>query len=676
MGNMLTGITNYLWTQSWQIAVLAMIIAAVSLVLKNKSAHVRYLLWMIVLAKCLIPPLVTIPLAILPGSRGMEPVLTTPVEMPAVTIEAVDTAESDSAIALPLVPVARPTIVERLAEVTVYQWVVFVWIIGAGLFALIAVIKAFRVNRWLSKERKLLSAGLQAEIEELLAGLGIEPFPRVWLVDDIGQPFVWGLVRGSIYLPADFTGVDNAEHRRGVLGHELSHILRFDAAVNLLQIIAQGVFWFHPFVWWANRKIRAEREKCCDEMAIARFGTAAKDYSRAIVDTLLVERKSAIPVPSLAVAGPVKNIEDRIKTIMESGKRFYKRPSLIAAIVVLVLAGITVPTTIALTAQKGDKANVQVEADEEAKVKRRLESAKKLSDLGKALLLYANDHEEKYPDTLEGLKPYIQKEQDFQWILENVKYIGEGKSADAPPDAILAYDKTLLEEGEGTNVLFNDGHVRFEKPERLERLGVKLSEETKAEIRIEGRFLFVSVDTNEVKDFFEEEKLEFPSGAEEPNYTSVLNAEQADRLLELTQASADSKVLAAPNVVVFDGESATVRTQKTITYEYIDPDATSTQPEQKELPIGTIIQVAPTLQADGREILLELDFEHINFLGFEDGLPQTEITRIRSRAVVPDGQTLLLGGQKITDEDEQGVIKMLLFLVKAEKVEQKSETQF
>ena len=179
MGNMLTGITNYLWTQSWQIAALAMIIAVVSLLLKNKSAHVRYLLWMIVLAKCLIPPLVTIPLAILPEGRSPGPVLTTSVEMPAVTIEAVDTAESKPAIALPLVPVAGPTIVERLAEVTVYQWVVFVWIIGAGLFALIAVIKAFRVNQWLSRERKLLSAGLQAEIEELLAGLGIKSFPKV-----------------------------------------------------------------------------------------------------------------------------------------------------------------------------------------------------------------------------------------------------------------------------------------------------------------------------------------------------------------------------------------------------------------------------------------------------------------------------------------------------------------
>ena len=138
-------------------------------------------------------------------------------------------------------------------------------------------------------------------------------FPKVWLVEGIGQPFVWGLLRGSIYLPTDFVKVDSAEHQRGVLGHELSHVLRFDAAVNILQIIVQAVFWFHPFVWWANRQIRAEREKCCDETAIARLGAKVKDYSDAIVNILICEQESSRPVPSLAVAGSVKD-KDHVKT--------------------------------------------------------------------------------------------------------------------------------------------------------------------------------------------------------------------------------------------------------------------------------------------------------------------------------------------------------------------------
>jgi len=54
-------------------------------------------------------------------------------------------------------------------------------------------------------------------------------------------------------------------------------------------------------------------------------------------------------IPTLAVAGPVKNIEDRIKTIMQPGKRFFRRPSMIALLIVGILAAFIIPTTIALT---------------------------------------------------------------------------------------------------------------------------------------------------------------------------------------------------------------------------------------------------------------------------------------------------------------------------------------
>lgn len=71
-------LTSYLFTQSWQIALLVVVIAAVGLALKNKSAHVRYLLWLIVLAKYLMPPLLNVTLAILPQEKSTEPILISP----------------------------------------------------------------------------------------------------------------------------------------------------------------------------------------------------------------------------------------------------------------------------------------------------------------------------------------------------------------------------------------------------------------------------------------------------------------------------------------------------------------------------------------------------------------------------------------------------------------------
>jgi hypothetical protein len=37
--------------------------------------------------------------------------------------------------------------------------------------------------------------------------------------------------------------------------------------------------------------------------------------------------------------------------------------------------------------------------------------------------MYADDHDNRLPDTLEPLKPYIAKEQDYLWFLDNVKYV-------------------------------------------------------------------------------------------------------------------------------------------------------------------------------------------------------------------------------------------------------------
>ena len=61
MESLLTTIVDYLWRQSWQIALLVVVVGLASWALRNRSAHVRYLLWLLVLAKCLTPPVAEVP---------------------------------------------------------------------------------------------------------------------------------------------------------------------------------------------------------------------------------------------------------------------------------------------------------------------------------------------------------------------------------------------------------------------------------------------------------------------------------------------------------------------------------------------------------------------------------------------------------------------------------------
>lgn len=169
------------------------------------------------------------------------------------------------------------------------------------------------------------------------------------VADCLVQPFVWGWFRGSIFVPRQFATTGTREQRQAILAHELAHVARWDAAANLVQIVAQALFFFHPLVWWANRQIRHERENCCDETVIAGLGVNPRQYSQAIVDTLVAEYESIQPVPSLAMSGRLKNIEGRIKTILNPNRRFLRRPSWTAVVTVVLLAACVVPTELVLT---------------------------------------------------------------------------------------------------------------------------------------------------------------------------------------------------------------------------------------------------------------------------------------------------------------------------------------
>jgi beta-lactamase regulating signal transducer with metallopeptidase domain len=362
MGAYLTVVVLYLAAASWQIAVLTAAVAAATFALRHRSAHVRHLLWLIVVAKCLVPPLYAVPLPVLPPAEHQGPLSVLPPPWRPDGATVVHPVPPDTLRPLqkalpfhtaPALGARQPA--GAAVGLAPLGWIAgILWLIGAGGYLTMNLLRALRGHAWLWKTRSPLPEEARAEAADLLRTYGARRVPRIWLTEGVGQPFVWGLVRGSIYVPPSLLSLESPAHRRDVLAHELSHVLRCDAAVNVLQVVAQGLFWFHPFVWWANHKIRQEREKCCDEMVIARLHTTPKDYSTAIVETLARARESARPVPSLAVASPLHSIEARIRTILRPGGRFRARPSLGAAMSVVLVALVAVSTTLVLSA-KADK---------------------------------------------------------------------------------------------------------------------------------------------------------------------------------------------------------------------------------------------------------------------------------------------------------------------------------
>ncbi|MBN1554702.1 MAG: hypothetical protein JXA11_08150 [Phycisphaerae bacterium] len=389
MNHALQILVRLLSQQSVQIAAVFLIVLVAGWLLRRRSAHWRYMLWLVVLIKCVTPPAVSIPLALLPVEAPAKsqinlPAATNGVVAPAVSSvapkwtaaepsnEAKGTrhpgtaySQEPNASTEPVAtvaagkPAARPsavrpsTIISSSPSQPAWNWWVWIglaWICGTVAFGAFVLLRAWWIHATLKRSRRPVGELLRQETTNLARTMGLKRGPTAWLVDGYAQPFVWGLWRGSLYLPADFDSL-TVTARRQILAHELAHIVRCDAAVNALQILAQGLFFFHPLVWFANRQIRREREKCCDEIAIATRIAQPRQYTTAIVDALLRGSAPRRPISTLAVAGPVKNLEERIKTILTPGREFLRRPTWSAILTVLLLAVVVTPTALTLTAR-------------------------------------------------------------------------------------------------------------------------------------------------------------------------------------------------------------------------------------------------------------------------------------------------------------------------------------
>ena len=100
------------------------------------------------------------------------------------------------------------------------------------------------------------------------------------------------------------------------------------------------------------------------------------------------------------------------------------------------------------------------------------ESANRLKQMGLVVTMFADDHEARLPVALQELKDYVEYKEELRWIVDNVEYIGKGKTVKGSSPFVTAYDKTILVKNKGTNVLFSDGHIAFWTPKQLKEHGI------------------------------------------------------------------------------------------------------------------------------------------------------------------------------------------------------------
>jgi uncharacterized protein (TIGR03435 family) len=188
------------------------------------------------------------------------------------------------------------------------------WASGVALFLLPVLLGLWQI-------RSLRRSGLpwrrgQSVVEALALDAGIDRRVEVLLHEALPGPMTCGTVRPAIVLPRDAENWNPEDLNRAII-HELEHVRRGDSVSRCLARVAGAVYWFHPMVWIAWRRLVLEAERSCDDAVLRHSeATAYADQLVGLAKRLSVAQRS----PLLAMANR-SDLSTRVGALLDGRQR-------------------------------------------------------------------------------------------------------------------------------------------------------------------------------------------------------------------------------------------------------------------------------------------------------------------------------------------------------------------
>ncbi len=151
-------------------------------------------------------------------------------------------------------------------------------------------------------------------------------------------PGAYGLVRQFVVLPDALSFHLTEAEMQAVVAHEMAHVRRRDNLTAALARVVVSIFWFHPLLWWLERRMLAERETACDERVLGQ-GIAAHEYVTGIAKVCRMSLAGAAGYAGVNGS----NLHRRMEHIMSTDLTFRSSRFLRAAAGVLIAAATVLP---------------------------------------------------------------------------------------------------------------------------------------------------------------------------------------------------------------------------------------------------------------------------------------------------------------------------------------------
>jgi len=180
----------------------------------------------------------------------------------------------------------------------------------------------------------------RAELSRLAAARGVSLPVELLEHEDVPGPMTFGVTRPVIVLPLDAREWSEAELRRALM-HEIEHIQRGDWLMQIVARTVSALYWFHPLVWTAWRRLCLEAERSCDDAVV--ISEERTDYAEQLVT--LAQRMSATPVQPMLGMANRSDLSARVTAVLDDRLRRGRAGMALAA--ATVFAAVLVVATVA-----------------------------------------------------------------------------------------------------------------------------------------------------------------------------------------------------------------------------------------------------------------------------------------------------------------------------------------
>lgn len=232
-----------------------------------------------------------------------------------------------------------------------YIWLTAIWVIGAFFLAARILWFPLRLNAQMAQQETPTGPDVFKVLEESKRLIGVNRVLPVVQSRAVTSPALLGFIRPWLLLPDGLVEKLSARELRFVFLHELAHLKRHDIAVNWLITLVQILHWFNPLVWFVFSRMRADRELACDELALSHSHESdKKPYGETIIRLL----DGFTPPPRVASLAGILEDKQQMKRRIEMIGQFKKSsPWPIQAVVLVVTSGLISLTD--AVAKKGEE---------------------------------------------------------------------------------------------------------------------------------------------------------------------------------------------------------------------------------------------------------------------------------------------------------------------------------